>query len=350
MQQCDPLDVIASPPPRFSVADIGRLIGEQYGLHGELVSLVSERDQNVRLTTADEQRYVVKIANAAEHEITTDFQIQALLHMQNNSCRVAVPRIIRTHDGAVATSMRGADVRHLVRVVSYVAGRPLEGISPDVRFASELGACLAEINVALRDFEHPGDSQSLLWDMQRASDLRRLMTHIGDHDLQATVQACLDDFEERAAPKLPELRKQVIHNDLNPENVLVTEGDRAGIAGVIDFGDMLRAPLIIDVAIAASYLRGKAEDPLELLASFVYGYDANTRLEDAEVDLLYDLVRMRLATTITILHWRLAARREDDAYALKSLQGAGGAERFLARINAISAAEFKHRIRQQCGH
>lgn len=349
MQQNDPLDAIAALPPQYDVADVERVVSEEYGLRGDLVPLVSERDQNFRLTTVDEERYVVKIANAAEARLTTEFQIEALLHMQKNNCRVAIPQIIRTLDAALATRIQGKDSSNVVRVVSYVAGRPFERTRADRRLAAELGSCLADIDSALRGFQHPGDNQSLLWDMQRASDLRRLMTHVRDDDLRALLHTCLDDFEKNAAPMLPKLRSQVIHNDLNPDNVLVTAGDPVAIAGVIDFGDMIRAPLIIDVAIAAAYLHDEAADPTALPAAFVGAYDASTRLEDMEVDLLYYLVRMRLATTLTILNWRLAARSEDDAYTIKSLQGGRSTERFLARVSAIPAAEFARRIRQQCG-
>lgn len=350
MQQADPLDAIASLPPRFTVAETAQVVRAHYGLAGDLWPLVSERDQNFRLTTEHKQSFVVKIANAVEPEIVTDFQICALLHLENSTCQIPLPRIVRALDGSVSTSMQGHDSLHRVRVVTFVPGRPLDRISPDIRLASELGSCLAEIDIALHDFEHPGDSQSLLWDMQRASGLRDVMTHIADPDLRRSVQAVLDDFEKNVAPVLPGLRNQVIHNDLNPDNVLVTEGRPASIAGVIDFGDMVRAPLIIDVAIAASYLPATGADSLALLAAFVRGYDAVMRLEATELDLLYDLVRMRLATTITVSHWRRTERADDDAYTLKTLQGDGNADRFLARMSAISAAEFAARIRQECDH
>ncbi len=41
-------------------------------------------------------------------------------------------------------------------------------------------------------------------------------------------------------PQLAGLRHQVIHNDLNLHNVLVDPKDGARVAGVIDFGDMVR--------------------------------------------------------------------------------------------------------------
>ena len=167
--------------------------------------------------------------------------------------------------------------------------------------------------------------------------------------MRTIVARCLDDFEAHSTPRLAALRSQVIHNDLNPDNVLVKESEQTSIAGVIDFGDMIRAPLIIDVAVAASYLRSDNANAIALLADFIAGYDSVTRLEDTEIELVYDLVRTRLATTITIIYWRSSKRADNDAYTIKSLQSEKGAGRFLERVNAIPGSDFADRIRQQCG-
>ena len=38
--------------------------------------------------------------------------------------------------------------------------------------AERLGRCLAELDIALRNFRHRGEQQVLIWDMQRALSLR----------------------------------------------------------------------------------------------------------------------------------------------------------------------------------
>ena len=328
--------------------EVAQLVRDQYQLDGDFTILVGERDQNFLLHSDDGRRYVVKIANSAEPEIITDFQIQALLHLENQGCAVAVPKIIRTSGGSATTSLLAESAAHIVRIVSFLPGRPLGDCNNNVTLAGKLGACLAETDDALCGFEHPGESQSLIWDMQCASDLRSLVEFVPDAELRATVRICLNDFEQNAVPRFATLRSQIIHNDLNPGNVLVDEGEPPSVAGVIDFGDMLRAPLIVDVAIAASYMRSADEDALEFLAPLVAGFNEITPLEQIEVELLYDLVRTRLVTTIVLMNWRLSARPASDAY-MKGVLNERSSEGFLERLNALSRGRFSDRISDELG-
>ena len=157
-------------------------------------------------------------------------------------------------------------------------------------------------------------------------------------ELQRLVGDCIDAFDQRLAPVFPALRTQVIHNDLNPGNVLLTDAEPPGVAGVIDFGDMLRAPLVVDVAIAASYLRTTA-DRLAAARAFVAGFESELPLEVEERKLLFDLTRTRLAATITILYWRAAARSADDPYLKKALEERG-AERYLRHLSRLGSERF----------
>ena len=342
-------DVTDTDVPRLGDAEVALLLKTEYGLDGELRPLLSERDQNFRLTAGDGQRYVVKIAGAAEDQKTADFQILGLLHLEARRCKAAVPKIRRTLDGAPSTTILHGETRHVVRLVSYLPGRLLADVPPTSSLMRSIGRSLAYLDMALSDFEYAGNQTPLLWDMQRAADLLPLTTHIPDGALRQAVLACFDDFLKVAEPQFSSLRHQVIHNDVNPGNVLVEEKDPESVAGIIDFGDMLRAPLVVELAIAASYLRCDDADALAYVAAFVAAYDRISPLEDVEIDLLYHLLRTRLATTLTMLYWRLAAKGNDDDYARESLHSESGAERFLARINAMTAQTFSDRLRQECG-
>lgn len=338
----NPLDMIAAPVPAIPDATVLAVLAREYDLDGALSPLVSERDQNYCLETAAGQTFVVKIANSAERPEITDFQLQALLFLEDQACPVAVPRVMRTKTGEVSTKIRHREASHVLRVVSYVPGIPLEGTEPGPGLAFEIGKALGRLDRSLDGFSHPGESQVLLWDMQRATHLRDVVQHVPQGEVLDLVTECLDRFETVVEPEFAELRKQVIHNDFNPGNVLITDARPTDVAGVIDFGDMLRAPLVIDLAVAASYLRA-IDTELAVTRSLVAGFETIIALQEAEKAILFDLIRTRLATTITILHWRAATRSSNDPYLKKALQERSS-ERFLLHVSAIGHSSFSSRI------
>ncbi len=325
------------------------MLEAEFGLSGTLDSLLSERDQNYRITTAAGERFVFKIANRSEANMTTDFQIQVLQHILQQGCPVPTPTIWPTLGGSESSVLFDGDIPHVCRVVSYLVGTPLSVVKVSPELALDFGRCAANLDLALANFEHAGDSPVLLWDLQHAGDLRELIPYVEEADLRNAASKCLDDFDRRVQPRLSSLRRQVIHSDLNADNVLVAE-DHGSIAGVIDFGDMVRAPLIMEVAIAAAYLRVGEGDALSLIAPFVTGYSGITALEDVELELLFDLVRARLIATSMILRWRLAKRGKDDDYARQSLVGERTSEHFLLRLDTLGRGPFTERVRSACRH
>jgi Ser/Thr protein kinase RdoA (MazF antagonist) len=341
------VDAISTHQPQIPEIEVMRALAEEFGIHGTLESLVSERDQNYRVTTAAGERFVFKIANSSESGVITEFQIQALSHVMRQGCPVATPEIHRTLAGKESTIVFDGDIPHVCRVVSYLAGTPLSAVSMTPKLVQHFGRCAANLDLALANYEHAGDSQVLLWDLQHAGELRELITYVEEPELRAAVSLCLDDFDRRVQPKLPSLRRQVIHGDLNADNVLVAD-DRESIVGVIDFGDMVRAPLIMEIAIAAAYLRVGEGDPLSLIAPFITGYNSITALEDVELELLFDLIRARLVATLTILRWRLVMRGKDDDYAQHFLESERSSENFLLRLDTLGRISFTERLRNAC--
>ena len=122
-----------------------------------------------------------------------------------------------------------------------------------------------------------------------------------------------------------------MHNDLNPHNVLCAPDAPDRIAGVLDFGDMVRTPLICDVAIAAAYqLDPRA--PLHSLTNFTRAYHAVLPLTATERALLPDLAATRMLTTIAITSARAARYPENAAYILRNFAA--------ARVGLIALAEL----------
>jgi Ser/Thr protein kinase RdoA (MazF antagonist) len=335
----DALTAIAAAPPAFRAETVADAVAGQFGLQGELHPLVSERDQNFRLEAGDQGRFLVKVSSALESAATTALQVDVLLHLA--PCpEIIAPHVIRTLTGRTCGHVDDGETRLGLRVLSWVEGRQLETVGVDAGMAARFGAALGQLDVALACFDYAGENPVLLWDLQRLGELRPLLRHVDDDALRAAVATAIDDYEIRVAPLQADLPRQVIHADANPENVL-TAGDRIGF---IDFSDIVTAPRVFDVAIAASYLRSGGSDPLALVRPFVAAWQSVTPLGEIETGVLFDLVRARLATSITLLYWRLADRPAGDAYRQKSLQTEGTASHFLNLLNELGRKKFTNEI------
>ena len=326
-------------PPDFAATFIAEAVLRQFGLQGSYSTLVSERDQNFCLRADDGSRYVVKVVGAAEEEVTTDFQIELLRYLRDAD-DVVVPAVVPTVQGAAHGEIASSDTRYRLRVMTWVAGELLESGELDRPIVERFGAALARLGRALEGYSHRGENTVLAWDLQRVVDLRSLVDNIDDTQTRAAVSSAIDDYASRVAPVKLSLPSQVIHGDANPGNVLVTDD---GI-GFIDFSDSVRAPRVFDLAIAAAYLRPKGDDPSVLIAPFVSAYQSAAQLEPLELALLFDLIRARMATTITMLYWRLSARDADDPYRQKTLEQENGAPRVLAMLDDLGRDRFSQKL------
>jgi hydroxylysine kinase len=348
MSGADPLRVIAAEPPQFSEKDAVGIAAGHYGLAVTARTLISERDCNFHLLGRDGREFVLKIANRAEDRLVTDFQVQALRHIEAQQPDIATPRVVPAQDGKLLLDFRSGPVSHAVRLVTWLPGVLLAGQPLTSRLCRNLGVYAAKLGRALLDFEHPGSNPELIWNMNHALSVRGMAHHVPDLSLRTQVIECIDDFETHVAPAFPSLRTQVVHNDLNPENVLLDPDDTSRVAGVIDFGDMASSPLVVDVAVTASYMREFDGNPLGKIAGFIGAYHSVMPLERREIDLVYDLIRVRLATTVAVLHWRIAKRGTDDPYLNNSVSAESTAGKFLNILSAVPREHARQALRQAC--
>lgn len=344
----DPFEVLVAEPPQFTDDYVRRLLAERWGINGSIRSLLSERDQNFKVTDEVGAAYVLKIANPCEKRLVTDFQVKALQHIEQRDPTIRVPRVHLTRDGESGFEIHQDGKVYFVRLVSYLEGQPFEKVAISDTYRFNLGAHLAALGIALRDFSHAGSSHALLWDMTHALELRSLLRHITDPAVKAEVSAVLDVFASDIEPMLPQLRSQVIHNDLNPANALVDTANPDEVAGIIDFGDMVDSPLVFDVAVAAAYHRSFGKAPLELLCHFVRGYHSVCPLEERELEILFDLLKTRLGMTVAILHWRASRKGPDDPYLGAALEGESNAASFLMHLRDVSRRNALEVFKRAC--
>ncbi|WP_174875546.1 phosphotransferase [Vogesella oryzae] len=330
-----------------SLQAASELLWQHYGLRGSASPLNSERDQNFRIDGDDGRQYVLKLTHPAEARGVTDFQTRALLHAASRDPSLPIPRVIPRLDGEPYAAITLPDgTQRVLRLLSYLHGQPLHQIMRSAAQRRHLGYTLGRLDVALGDFSHPSAGHALLWDIQHSDRLQPLLAELPAGERTATLAAFLQHFVRDIQPALAGLRRQVIHNDLNPYNVLVDPQEQITTCGLIDFGDMVQAPLINELAVACSYQLSGNANPLDSAAELIAGYHQACPLLREEVLLLYDLILTRLCMTVTITGWRAARYPDNQTYILRNngLSWDG-----LQRLGALDRAEAQAFLLQVCG-
>ncbi len=323
---------MTSDQPRLTVAEAEALAAGHFGLTGRLDPLTSERDQNFRLTAADGQIRVLKIANAAEPPEVTNFQTEALAHIARADPGLPVPRVVAARDGRVEVALPSGSI---VRVLTWVEGTPLHTVAATPGLRRSVGATAARLTRALEGFSHPAQDHELIWDIRNAAKLRPLLPSVAEAGLRALCETALDRFDAEIAPALAALPWQVVHADFNPHNLLTDRG-ATEITGILDFGDMVRTPRICDLAVAASY-QVDAADPLVTLCEVIAGWHSVLPLLPGEEALILDLVAMRMVTTVVLSNWRAARQPENAAYFLRNLPSSRAGFEALAGLDRAAA-------------
>lgn len=312
-------ELMTTQAPIVSPAEALELADRVYGLKGTLKLLNGERDANFLIRSSC-GAFVLKFINPAEDPGVISFQTQALLHIERHGAHLPVPRVLPALSGEVEPKVLVSEQTLTLRTVSYLDGISQNLGKPSVALMRELGTSLAEINLALNDFQHPAAHRDLLWDVGHAERIRPYLDNL-DVDQLPLVCALLDSYETSVKPRLAKLRAQVIHNDLNPHNVMLDCETASRVAAIIDFGDALHAPLINELGTALSYqFDADATDPLWQIKAFVAAYHAKIPLQREELAVLGDLIAMRMAMAITIAQWRASLYPENRTYVLRNLR------------------------------
>jgi len=331
---------LSTDAPCLAAADVRALARGLYGIDGSVQSLAGERDQNCRVEAADGSRYVLKISNPSEPADVVDFQIAALDHIAQAAPDQPVPRVVRTLEGRTrGTVALGGGIQATVRMLTYLDGVQIRETPRTAAQRRAMGTGLARLNRALHGFVHPGAKHDLLWNVSAAHRLSAKLDGIVNAQRRALARAFMARFTEHVLPRLDSLRSQVIHNDYHLYNVLVAPDDHARIVGIIDFGDMLHAPLVGEVATGAAFHMAGNADPFEGPAQFVAAYHAALPLVDVEQEIVADLMATRHLITVLISEWRSACYPENRPYIMRHNPAAWEALSDMADLSRAAARD-----------
>ncbi|HMD74941.1 MAG TPA: aminotransferase class III-fold pyridoxal phosphate-dependent enzyme [Steroidobacteraceae bacterium] len=308
---------------------------EVYGVEAALTPLAGERDDNFLLRCADGSSRVLKILDAAADANSVDCQVRVLRHLAEIDPTLPVPRLQTTRAGEPVGALRLGPVQHSTLLIDFLPGRPLQASTAAPRLLSSLGSTLGRLDRALQGFFHPALAQSLVWDVRRLAELAKFLGSLDDASSRRRVGEVVAALVVRL-PALRALPSQAIHGDCHASNLLVDEGSQS-IVGIVDFGDMIHAPRVLEPAVAMSELLTEGLSSVTPLSELVRAYAEVLPLQAAEVECLYDLIAARHAVTLLVHAWR----SQHDPVGARAVQSAAShAGSSLERLRSLGSGDL----------
>ena len=271
-----------------------------YNIKGKASELPGEVDFNFRIKIDNSEGYILKISRPNENEEYLDFQQKLLQYVENSNQDIIAPKVIKDSQGnSISTIKDDLGNQRKVRLLTWVSGRVWSSVNPqlnELRFS--LGKQCGLLTNALSGFTHKEATRKFEWDVAQSLWTKEQL-HLFENEEKEIISYFQNRFETNKS-NYDSLRKSVVHNDANDNNVIVSEAlIDPKVKAAIDYGDAIHTQIINDVAIACAYAIMNHNDVLDAAIPLVKGYHSTFPLNEKELSNLYNAIAMRLVITVT---------------------------------------------------
>ena len=314
-------------------------VRDLWGIKGRFTQLDGEYDLNFRIDST----HILKVMRDGCQTDFVDLQCCALNHLRTFSFPLVVPSQ-KGRPFEICKDEKGCE--RILWVLENLDGKTWAEFKPKTRhLIFKLGETIGAMDNALTGFDHSGLYREFKWHLPSGDWIADNLGMIANAARHKIIKHILDDFAG-IKTDLDALPTQAIHNDINDYNILVSGSlhDSPAISGIIDLGDMCAAPVICDLAIAAAYVVLDHPDPENALEDLVKGFHSAYPLSPKEIDMIWPLLRLRLAVSV-VNSTMMSQEKPDDPYVLISQ---GPAWTFL-ESRKVNPDLIAARLRVACG-
>lgn len=270
-----------------------------YRIKGKTTALPGELDFNFKIE--DERgTFLLKISRPDVNEEYIDFQHEMLRHIEKSKFTINAPRVFPDQDGKFISHITDkTGVKRIVRLLSWIEGRLWSSVNPQKEeLLYSLGEQAGKLTKALQDFDHTFAHREFEWDISQA-DWISDHPHLFDEE-QSQIASYFHNRFQSIKPRLLKLKSSVVHNDVNDNNIVVSDDlIHPKVESIIDYGDAVHTQTINDLAITIAYAIMNKAEVLEAAIPIIKGYHSEFALKEKELELLYTLVAMRLVISVT---------------------------------------------------
>ena len=283
-----------------STEEAEKILFEIYNITGEASKLPGEIDANFKIKIDKKNRYILKISAKNTDKNELDFQQKILQYLTDKNTSLITPKVILDKNKKTTSTISINGKSNLqVRLLSWIDGRVWSSVNPqlnNLRFS--LGEKAGELTNNLQGFNHPEANREFVWDVAQVLWTKKYL-HLFNKEDKNLINSFIHKFET-CQIEYKKLRKSIVHNDANDNNVLVSEDFKnPKTRAIIDFGDAINTQIINDVAITCAYAIMDKNNPLEASLPIIKGYHSKFPLQEKELQFLYTLIAMRLIISIT---------------------------------------------------
>lgn len=332
---------------QISISQAEEILFQLYGIRGVASQLPGEIDFNFRIKLDNEEGYILKISRPNENVNYLDFQQKLLQFVEQKGSNITSPKVILDKENnAISEITDNYGKIRKVRLLTWVSGRVWSSVNPqldDLRFS--LGCECGKLTAALQGFSHREATRKFEWDVAQSLWTKEHL-HLFNGEEKEIIEFFQLQFENNF-DSFSELRKSIVHNDANDNNVIVSDDlVNPKVKAAIDYGDAIFTQSINDLAITCAYAIMHHNDPLDAALSIVKGYHTEFNLQEEELVHLYNAIAMRLVISVTKSALN-KIKEPDNEYLLISEKPAWDVLRKWRHINADFAL---FNFRNACGY
>jgi len=282
---------------KFELKFIESLVFSNYGIKVKATQIEGEKDDNFKVE-AKNKSYFFKIYPKKTDEKFVKFQSQLLSHLKDY--KKTGNNNLTSFKKTYATFSDNENEIRFFRMNDWICGRLWSSVNPISNSLREkLGIENAELLLKLSRTKLNYVRKDFDWDLANFLWIEKFYKKINlKKKYQKTIKNTIENLKKKRS-KFQKLRKHLIHNDLNDNNIIVSENLKTPtILGLIDFGDCVRSQLINELAVTCTYGIIKSLTPLESAFHIIKGFNSKIKISEDEIDFLYDLILIRISISI----------------------------------------------------
>ena len=284
----------------LSTKKVERIVKKEYGIEGSASKLPGEIDINYKISTKDSQDYILKISRPDTTADYLDFQIKILKFINSKKKNLPIPKIVLNKKKKEISKIEdGSGVKRTARLLTWIPGRLWSSVNPhldNLRFS--LGEKSGMITKLLDGLDHKIAHRKFEWDIAQSLWTKKHL-NLFNNDQKKILKYFHKKFESKK-DEYNQLRKSIIHNDINDNNIIVSEDlINPSVQSIFDFGDAINTQIINEVGTACAYAIMNQNDPLDAALPVLSGYHNAYPLKENEIDHLYNVIAMRLVISVT---------------------------------------------------